>query len=109
MNVPAWGWYLTLGLMAIALFIDVFVIARRPHVPSMKEAGRHLAFYVALAITTGSIWLLHRFAPDAGRATELLVLLVANALATLARFALLSTWFALRPARVPDPFEGSPS
>jgi tellurite resistance protein TerC len=53
MNVHTWGWYLTLGLMAIALFIDVFVIARRPHVPSMKEAGRHLAFYVALAILFG--------------------------------------------------------
>ncbi len=53
MNVPAWGWYLTIGLMAIALFIDVFVIARRPHVPSMKEASRHLAFYVALAVLFG--------------------------------------------------------
>jgi tellurite resistance protein TerC len=39
--------------MAIALFIDVFVIARRPHVPSMKEAGRHLTFYVALAVLFG--------------------------------------------------------
>ena len=29
--------------------------------------------------------------------------------ATLARFVLLSTWVALRPARVPDPIEGSPS
>jgi tellurite resistance protein TerC len=53
MNVPAWGWYLTIGLMAIALFIDVFVIARRPHVPSMKEAGRHLVFFVALAVLFG--------------------------------------------------------
>jgi tellurite resistance protein TerC len=53
MNVPAWGWYLTIGLMAIALFIDVFIIARRPHVPSMKEAGRHLVFYVTLAILFG--------------------------------------------------------
>jgi tellurite resistance protein TerC len=53
MNVPAWGWYLTIGLMAIALFVDVFVIARRPHVPSMKEAGRHLVFFVALAVLFG--------------------------------------------------------
>jgi putative flippase GtrA len=67
------------------------------------------AFCVALAITTGSIALLHRLAPDAGRALELSVLLIANGLATVARFVLLSTWFALRPARVPDPFEGSPS
>jgi len=67
------------------------------------------AFCVALAITTGSIALLHRVAPDAGRALELLVLLLANALATLARFVLLSTWFALRPARARDRLEGSPS
>jgi len=67
------------------------------------------AFCVALAITTGSIALLHRLAPDAGRALELVVLLIANALATVARFVLLSTWFALRPVRVPDPIEGSPS
>jgi tellurite resistance protein TerC len=53
MNVPAWGWYLTIGLMAVALFVDVFIIARRPHVPSMKEATRHLVFYVTLAILFG--------------------------------------------------------
>ncbi len=57
MNVPSWGWYLTLGLMALALFVDVFVIARRPHVPSMAEATRYLVFYVALAIVFGLfIW-----------------------------------------------------
>lgn len=53
MNVPAWGWWLTIGLMTVALAIDVFVIARRPHVPSMGEAGRHLAFYVSAAILFG--------------------------------------------------------
>jgi len=53
MNVPAWGWWLTIGLMTIVLAIDVFVIARRPHVPSMAEAGRHLAFYVGAAILFG--------------------------------------------------------
>jgi len=53
MNVPAWGWYLTIGLMTVVLVIDVFVIARRPHVPSMGEAGRHLAFYVTAAILFG--------------------------------------------------------
>ncbi|GAA3708858.1 TerC family protein [Terrabacter ginsenosidimutans] len=53
MNVPVWGWFLTIGLMAVFLLIDVFVIARRPHVPSMAEAGRHLAFYVAAAVLFG--------------------------------------------------------
>ncbi|MEO7447940.1 MAG: TerC family protein [Humibacillus sp.] len=53
MNVPAWGWFLTLGLMTVFLAVDVFVIARRPHVPSMAEAGRHLAFFVGLAVLFG--------------------------------------------------------
>ena len=57
MNVPAWGWFLTIGLMTVFLAIDVFVIARRPHVPSMREAGTHLAFFVACAIIFGLfIW-----------------------------------------------------
>src|SRR5690349_16859475 len=53
MNVPAWGWFLTIGLMAVFLLVDVFVIARRPHVPSMAEAGRYLAFYVTAAVLFG--------------------------------------------------------
>jgi tellurite resistance protein TerC len=53
MNVPVWGWFLTIGLMTAFLLVDVFVIARRPHVPSMAEAGRHLAFYVGAAILFG--------------------------------------------------------
>jgi tellurite resistance protein TerC len=57
MNVPVWGWFLTIGLMTVFLAIDVFVIARRPHVPSMAEAGRHLVFFVALAVLFGLfIW-----------------------------------------------------
>jgi tellurite resistance protein TerC len=53
MNVPAWGWFLTLGLMTVFLAVDIFVIARRPHVPSMSEAARHLAFFVGLAVLFG--------------------------------------------------------
>ena len=57
MNVPVWGWFLTIGLMTVFLALDVFVIARRPHVPSMAEAGRHLAFFVGLAVLFGLfIW-----------------------------------------------------
>jgi len=57
MNVPTWGWFLTIGLMAVFLAVDVFVIARRPHVPSMAEAGRHLAFFIGMALLFGVfIW-----------------------------------------------------
>src|SRR6188472_1251083 len=53
MNVPTWGWFLTIGLMTVFLAIDVFVIARRPHVPSMRESATHLAFFVACALLFG--------------------------------------------------------
>lgn len=53
MNVPAWGWIVTIAVLTVFLLVDVFVIARRPHVPSMAELSRHLVFYVALAILFG--------------------------------------------------------
>ncbi len=53
MDVPVWGWFLTIGIMTVALLVDVVVIARRPHVPSMAEAGRHLAFFIGLAVLFG--------------------------------------------------------
>jgi tellurite resistance protein TerC len=53
MSVPVWGWILTIGLLTAFLLVDVFVIARRPHVPSMAEAGRYLAFYIGAAIVFG--------------------------------------------------------
>ena len=57
MNVPLWVWILTIGLTGVLLLVDVVVIGRRPHVPSMAEAGRHLAFFVGMAILFGvGVW-----------------------------------------------------
>ncbi|MHB1472664.1 MAG: TerC family protein [Dermatophilaceae bacterium] len=57
MNVPLWVWIVTLSATSVLLLIDVLVIGRRPHVPSMAEAGRHLAFFVTLAILFGlGVW-----------------------------------------------------
>ena len=53
-----------------------------------------LALGVALAITTASVGLLGALVPGAGRFVELAVLVVANALATVARFVLLRTLIA---------------
>lgn len=53
MNVPAWGWFVTIAALTIFLVVDVFVIARRPHVPSMAEVTRHLIFFVSLAVLFG--------------------------------------------------------
>ena len=57
MEVPTWVWYLTVGLMAAVLLFDVFIIARRPHVPSTKEVSLSLAFYIGAALLFGlGVW-----------------------------------------------------
>ncbi|HEX8940575.1 MAG TPA: GtrA family protein [Candidatus Limnocylindrales bacterium] len=53
------------------------------------HAAGLLAFGAAVAITSASLALLGRLAPGAGRSAELVVLVVANGLATVARFGLL--------------------
>jgi tellurite resistance protein TerC len=57
MNVPLWVWILTLSLTIAVLLVDVVIIGRRPHIPSMAEAGRYLAIYITLAILFGlGVW-----------------------------------------------------
>src|SRR5665647_885094 len=57
MNIPPWVWILTVGLTGAVLLVDVVIIGRRPHVPSMAEAGRYLAMYVVFAVLFGAgVW-----------------------------------------------------
>jgi len=57
MEVAPWVWYLTIGLMAAVLLFDIFVVARRPHVPSTKEVSLALAVYVGAALVFGlGVW-----------------------------------------------------
>jgi tellurite resistance protein TerC len=57
MEVAPWVWYLTIGLMAAALAFDVFLIARRPHVPSTREVTISLVVYIGAALLFGlGIW-----------------------------------------------------
>ncbi|GAA1874373.1 TerC family protein [Lapillicoccus jejuensis] len=59
MNVPTWVWITTIAVMALALAVDVVVIGRRPHVPSMRECAIALGFYVGLAVAFGvGVWAL---------------------------------------------------
>ncbi|MGV8909835.1 MAG: glycosyltransferase [Propionicimonas sp.] len=51
--------------------------------------GGLAAFGVALALTSGSLWLLSAWWPDAGQPAEVAVLVVGNAAATLLRFVAL--------------------
>jgi tellurite resistance protein TerC len=53
MHVEPWVWWATIGITTAFLMIDVFVIGRRPHEPSMKEVTRHLIFFVSAAVLFG--------------------------------------------------------
>jgi putative flippase GtrA len=51
-----------------------------------------VVFGLGLALTSGTLGLLHAFDPTASQTVELLLLVVANALATLLRFVLFRAW-----------------
>lgn len=57
MNVTPEVWLITVAIMVLVLGIDLFYIGRRPHEPSMKEAGLAIASFSALAVLFGvGIW-----------------------------------------------------
>ena len=61
------------------------------------QAGRHqargpIAFGTGLAFTSGALTVLHHASARPGRATEVSVLIAANLLATIVRFALYRSW-----------------
>ncbi len=58
MNISAWVWIVTLVALVAVLAVDLLIIGRRPHEPSMKESGGWVAFYVALALVFGvGVWI----------------------------------------------------
>lgn len=57
MNVSPWVWGATLVALVVVMAVDLLIIGRRPHEPSMKEAGGWVAFYVGLAVLFGiGLW-----------------------------------------------------
>ncbi|HET6482593.1 MAG TPA: TerC family protein [Actinoplanes sp.] len=55
--MSAWVWIATLVAVVVVLAVDLLIIGRRPHEPSMKESGSWVAFYIALALAFGAgIW-----------------------------------------------------
>jgi tellurite resistance protein TerC len=54
-DVSALTWWITIGVLVMFLVVDVAVIGRRPHVPSMKECAVALSFFVGLAVAFG-LW-----------------------------------------------------
>ena len=57
MEVHPYAWAITAVVMVAILTFDVFVIGRRPHEPSTREASRAIAFFVSLAVLFGlGVW-----------------------------------------------------
>jgi tellurite resistance protein TerC len=60
LNVSPLEWILTFGVMIVVLAVDVVVVARRPHEPTMAECALALTCYVALAVVFGVwVWFAH--------------------------------------------------
>ncbi|HEX7746283.1 MAG TPA: TerC family protein [Micromonosporaceae bacterium] len=58
MNISTWVWLGTLLAFAAMMTIDLVIIGRRPHEPSLRESSLWVAFYVGLALLFGlGIWL----------------------------------------------------
>jgi tellurite resistance protein TerC len=56
-NVPVWLWFATIGGLAAIILADLFLVDRKPHEVTIKEATRWVLFYVALAVLFGlGIW-----------------------------------------------------
>jgi tellurite resistance protein TerC len=53
MDVQTWLWWATVLVTTGFLLVDVVIIGRRPHEPSMREVTRHLVGYVGLAVLFG--------------------------------------------------------
>ncbi len=56
-NVPTWVWAVTLGVLLVVLAVDLVIVGRRPHEPSMRESSLWVSFYVILALLFGvGVW-----------------------------------------------------
>jgi len=53
LNVSAWVWVATLVALTAILVLDLLIIGRRPHEPSLRESSLWVTFYVALALVFG--------------------------------------------------------
>ncbi|GAA0803985.1 TerC family protein [Spirilliplanes yamanashiensis] len=57
MNVPTWVWTVTLVVLVVMLAVDLVIVGRRPHEPSIRESSLWVTFYVVLALIFGiGVW-----------------------------------------------------
>lgn len=50
MDLPLWFKIVSSAVIGLLLVVDLAVVSRRPHVPSMREAGSWVGFYVGMAL-----------------------------------------------------------
>jgi tellurite resistance protein TerC len=57
MEVHPYAWAITVVVMVAILAVDVFIIGRRPHEPSTREASTAIGVFVGLAVLFGlGVW-----------------------------------------------------
>ena len=49
-DVPVWGWSMLLGVIAVALLVDLLVVHRKAHVVEIREAALESAVWVGLGL-----------------------------------------------------------
>ncbi|MUM19561.1 TerC family protein [Mycobacterium sp. CBMA271] len=60
MQVSQLEWIITLGVTIAILLLDIVVIARRPHEPTVRETATALSIYIGLAVAFGLwVWFFH--------------------------------------------------
>jgi tellurite resistance protein TerC len=56
-NVPVWLWLATIGGLAAVILVDLFLVDRKPHAVTIREATAWVLFYVGLAVLFGlGLW-----------------------------------------------------
>jgi tellurite resistance protein TerC len=60
LELPVWFEVGSFVVLGIILLTDLLLVVRRPHEPSMKEAGLWVAFYVTLALVFAGAMFFHR-------------------------------------------------
>ncbi|MFC5928598.1 TerC family protein [Cryobacterium melibiosiphilum] len=65
--LPLWFEVGSLVVLTLILVADLLIVYKRPHVPSMREAGLWVAFYVGLALIFALLMLLLGDAEHAGQ------------------------------------------
>jgi tellurite resistance protein TerC len=64
LNVSTWAWVATLVVLVALMLVDLLIIGRRPHEPSIRESTLWVTFYVGLAVVFGAgLWVLAGPAP----------------------------------------------